>query len=107
LQRGLRVPELHAHHHQVDDADLRRIVGRANVLQMKRVGAALDAKPVAAHRLKMLTTGDETNVGATPCQQAAKIAAEASRSHYRHTHREVSNYAVARWQAWIIAPGAL
>lgn len=98
LQRRLRVPQLHAHHHQVDGTELTWVVRGTNVLEMKRVRAALDPKPVAAHRVKVRTARDENDVGAAPGQQRAEIAAKPSRSHHSDPHLRVSKHALTRRQ---------
>jgi hypothetical protein len=47
--------QLHAHHHKIDRSKLAQIIHDADILENERVSAALDPKPLSAHRLQVRT----------------------------------------------------
>ncbi len=85
-ERLLGVPQLDAQQDDVGDADLFRIVSGVDLLDVNLLGS-VDTQSVAAHRLEMLASSNEINVGATMGQSSAEIAADSPRSHDCDTHR--------------------
>ena len=85
LQRRLGVPQLDAEHHEIDDADLGRIVGRADAGDVKGL-RPFDAQAFAAHRLQVLAAGDEVHVRAARGEARTEVAAQPAGTHHCDSH---------------------
>jgi hypothetical protein len=83
--RLLGVPQLHAQHDDVGDADLRRVVGGMDLRHVQRL-RAFDVQAVPAHGLQVPAARDEMHVGAALHQAGAEVAAQPARTHDRDAH---------------------
>ena len=86
LPRAFDVPQLDAKQHDVDLADLGRVIGCAGRHQMDVAAVAANLQPLALHGGKMGAACDEGDVGTGPGQRRTESASDAARADNRNTH---------------------
>src|SRR5579859_46886 len=108
LRRAFGVPQFDGEQHDVDRADLLRIVGDVDLGQADRIVRALDREAVLAHGCKMRAAGDEVHVGAALLELGAEITADAARSHDGNAQRyspEKKARPLTGWRPYKVTPG--
>jgi hypothetical protein len=84
--RLLRVPQLHGEQHEVDRADLGRVVGDLNVRQVHVPERAVHAQSVGAQRFELPPAGHERHLVTSLRQPGTEVAAHRTGGHHRNPH---------------------
>jgi len=83
---GFRVPQLDREQHRVDRADLGRVVGHGDVLQMQVAFVAGDPQAALADGLQMGAARQEVNVMTGGGQTGAEVSADTAGGHDGYAH---------------------
>jgi hypothetical protein len=88
FRRPFRVPQLHCHHQDVDDAERGRVVGRGDARHVDvALRLVLDGEAVLTERVQMFAARDEGDVVPGVGQAAAVKPADTAGAHERNFHQ--------------------